>query len=72
MTDLYNGTLRIERVAYPVCRVCGHWEIIDFPDKDMPVKDIVAKLRWEGWMVSTKGLLCYQCKAAGKGREVTE
>ena len=71
MTDLYNGTLRIERVVCPVCRVCGHSEI-NFFDKDMPVKDIVAKLRWEGWTVSMKGLLCYQCKAAGKGREVTE
>ena len=71
MTDLYNGTLGIERVVYSVCRVCGHSETTFF-DKDMPVKDIVANLRWKGWVVSTKGLLCHQCKAAGKGKEVTE
>lgn len=63
MIDLYNGTLRIERVVYSVCRVCGHSETTFF-DKDMPVKEIVAKLRWDGWTVSKNGLVCYQCKAA--------
>lgn len=70
MNDLYNGTLGIERIVYTVCRVCGHSETMFF-DKDMPVKEIVARLRYEGWTVSKHGLLCYQCKRDGK-REVSE
>ena len=70
MTDLYNGTLRIEKSVYPVCGVCGFTQILFF-DNDMSVKGIVAKLRYEGWTVSKHGLLCYQCKRDGK-REVSQ